>query len=389
MPDPPAIVKIQGPGDGSDRNRLGDLQAQLQSIPRDTRYLRIDDDTPSDAEWALLGTHFTAVENLELDSGFEEMLNDREIPSHWPLQRLELRSATSELVQTPFVRQGRLSHLSLLLTCGLRFMGPTSEELERLHKEDIERGDKKAEYVKFHEGTPEEREVEITFLPSLVADHMDKYYCGPDAKKDPENEPPAGPINLKTLEIYENDAIDTFCRMTMALPHIVSNLDTLRIRSTSGLDFQYLTEEPFRDILPTLDTLKTLNLSVGEVFQDPSYLPTIHKVLPPNLTTLYFRGPTSLCQSGNWSDWLKSFDSEDFLPQLQKMAFVLDLHYEAQPAESWGRRPKRPSDEVLLQAREACDRLCEIARKRGISIVDLPVEHDNMSHLFEPVDARW
>jgi len=389
MPHSPAVVRIPWAGVEGETTDIDDVQTQLQNIPKDTRYLRIDETAPSNDHWALLGAHFTAIENLELESGFEELLNDRNIPLHWPLQRLELRSATSELAQSPFIRQGRVPHLSLLLTCGLRFVGPTSDELQRLHKEDIERGDKKAEYIKVYEGTPEEREIEIIYLPDLVVHYMNKHYCGPDAKEDPENEPPVGPINMKTLEIFENDAIDTFSRMTQALPHIVSNLQTLRISSTSGLDFQYLPEEPFRYILPTMDNLEVFNLTVGEIFQDPSYLPTFYKALPPNLTTLYFRGPTSLCRSEHWPDWLKSFESETFLPKLKQLAFVLDLHYEAKP-NKWGRRKTTtPPVEVLRQAREACDRLYSIARKRGINIVNMPVDHDSMSHLFEPVDARW
>lgn len=388
MPDSPAIVRIPWAGVEGHPNDTPDVQTQLQGLPRDTPYLRIDDDAPSGDEWDLLGSHFIAVENLELESGFNEHLNDN-IPLHWPLQRLQLSSAVSEVIQTPFILEGRVSHLSLLLTCGLRFVGPTSDELQKQHREDIKRGDKEAEYIKVYEGTPEERKVEIHYLPTLVADYMNEHYCDPDAKNDSKNGPPTGPTNMETLEVFENDAIDTFCRMTLALPHIVSTLQTLRIRSTSGLDFQYLTEEHFRDLLPTLDNLKIFNLTVGEVFEDPSYLPTFYKVLPPNLSTLYFRGPTSLCRSEHWADWLRVFESETFLPHLRQLAFVLDLHYKAKSSESWGNKAEKAPDEVLRQAREACDHLCDIARKRGINIVDMPAEHESQSSLFEPVDSRW
>ena len=388
MSHSPTIVKIPWGGVEGEPIHIEDLQSQLQNIPRDTCYLRIDEDAPSADDWALLGSHFTSVENLELESGFNEDLRDQ-IPLHWPLQRLELRSAGAEAITTPFIQEGRVPHLSLLLTCGLRFEGPTSDELRRRNAEAIKRGDKKEEFFTVGEGTPEERKIQVTFLPTLVCDWMNEHLCAPGSKKDPESDPPSSPINMKTLEIFENDAMDAFSRMALALPHIVSNLQTLRIRSTSGLDFHFLTEEAFRYILPTLENLKTFNLTVGEVFDDPTYLPTLYKFLPPNLTTLYIRGPTSLCRSEQWSDWLKSFESERFLPNLQRMAFVLDLHYGDGLASTGRRKSIEPPNEALEQARKACRRLCDIAQKRGIDIVDLPAEHVNAGDLFKPVDPRW
>lgn len=382
----PVIVKVQGPHETTKPDHETHLQTQLQSIPRDITFLRIDQDTPSDTEWALLGSHFSKVENLELESGWNEDLNDKNIPLHWPLRRLELRSASSEVVQSPFVRQGRVSHLSLLYTCGLRFVGPPSNELYRNCQEEVARGERQLESFTFNEGTPEERSISIFSLPELVAEHMNKYYCGPDQRVDPANEPPSGPINLHTLEIFENDAIDTFCRMTMALPHLVENLRTLRISSTQGLDFHYLNEEPFRYILPRLENLQTLDLSLGDVFQDPAYLPTLHKILPPNLTAFCFRGPASMCQSEHWSEWLDAFGSSDFLPKLQSLAFVLDLQ-NGETNKCGGRPAVKASDELLRQAREKCERLWGVARLRGIRIVD--IDPESFSGFAEPVDDRW
>lgn len=189
-------------------------------------------------------------------------------------------------------------------------------------------------------------------------------------------------INLHTLEIFENDAIDTFCRMTMALPHLVENLRTLHISSTRGLDYHYFSEEP----LPRLENLQTLDLSLGEVFQDPAYFSTLPKILPPNLTTLYFRGPASMSQSEHWSEWLDAFVSSDFLPKLQSLAFVLDLHNGE--ANKCGERPARKvPDELLRQAREECERLWGVARLRGIHIVDSDPE--SFSGFASPVNDRW
>ncbi|KAJ6115427.1 hypothetical protein N7486_001205 [Penicillium sp. IBT 16267x] len=378
---PPAVVMVKGPHNASEPDHESHLQQQLHSISKDVTRLLIDKDTPSDAEWALLAAHFNNVEDLELESGFNEELNDRNIPLHWPLKRLKLSSACGALVQSPFVRQGMIHHLSLNFTCSLRFEGPTSAELSKAHQEAIARGEKEAEYI-----GENSKKIQITYLPQLVCEHMSKVYSNPDRKLDPENEPPAGTINLQSLEIWENDALDTFCRMYGALPHLIDNLHTLRLRSTYGLDFGLVGEETFRQLLPELKYLKVLNLTVGNVFDDPSYLPTLHRALPPNLTTLYFRGPASLSKSEQWADWLLAFESSEFLPHLQHLAFALDLHYPEEQT-GWGPKETQAPLDLLHYARQECQSLYDSARKRGIYLEAMPKEPE--SQALRPVDPRW
>lgn len=378
----PTLVNVEGPSQETESDHGSRLKDDLQSIPQDTKYLSIEGDTPSDTEWSILGSHFTNVEHLHLRAGFNEDLNDKGIPLHWPLQKLEFSDSVSEVFQSPFILEGRVPHLSLFFTSGLRFEGLTSHELQIEHKEAIKRGDIQGDFITVHEGTPEERQIEITYLPELVSNHINKIFTDPERGL---KEPPSGPFNLRVLEIWENDAIDTFNRMALSLPHLVENLRTLRIRSTAGLDFHYTHEHVFRELLPQLTSLRSLNISVGEVFQDPSYLPTIYKLFPPNLTELYFRGPSSLCQSTGWSNWVQAFESKDFLPDLKKLAFVLDLHYKE---EESGRKKEGPAPAPLLyQARIACQPIYDIARRRGVSVVEIPAEPDFV--LLRPVDERW
>ncbi|KAJ5281971.1 hypothetical protein N7478_007343 [Penicillium angulare] len=379
---PPAVIKVQGPHNTSNPDHESHLQTQLQSISRNVAHLLIDTNTPSDAEWALLSTHFHAVEDLELESGFSEELNDRCLPRHWPLKKLKLSSACGELIQSPFVRQGLVQHLSLYFTCNLRFEGPTTEEFWRLSRETKVPEEKDAEGK---EGN--EKGIEITYLPEVVVNYMQKVHLNPDRKLDPENEPPEGAINLRTLEIWENDAMDTFCHFSAALPHLADNLHTLRLRSTSGLDFGMIAEGTFRQLLPVLENLKVLNYTVGDVFHDPLFLQTIHKLLPPNLTTLYFRAPASIATSDQWPNWLRVFESREFLPHLEDLAFVLDLHYEDRPDGSSGRKEGPAPMGLLHQARQECENLYAILRRRGINVVSMPSEPD--SSLLRPVDLRW
>ncbi|KAJ5537562.1 hypothetical protein N7494_007041 [Penicillium frequentans] len=376
---PPAVVMVKGPHT-DDPNLEKHLQQQLKSISKNVTRLLIDEDTPSDAEWALLGAHFNNVEDLELESGFNEQLNDKNIPFHWPLKRLALSSACGDLVQSLFIRQGMVHHLKLNFTCNLRFEGPTSDELRKAHREAIDRGEKEVEYL------GKDSQIQVTYLPQMVCEHMSKVYSSPERKLDPENEPPVGPINLQSLEIFENDALDTLCRMYGALPHLVYNLHTLRLRSTTGLDFGLVGEETFRQLLPGLDNLKVLNLTVGDIFDNPLYLPTLYNALPPNLTTLYLRGPASLTKSEHWADWLRAFESSNFLPHLQHLAFVLDLHYPEEKT-GWGRKETEAPLDLLEYARRECQPLYDSARRRGIHLEAMPKEPE--SPALRPVDSRW
>lgn len=388
---PPSFftVKVQGPHEESKDGHKSALQNQLLSIPSDVTNLNIDNDTPSDTEWALLGKHFSKINNLEMDTGFNEELNDKYMPLHWPLQRLLLSSACGEIIESPWVRQGRISHLIMYLTHGLRFEGPTSRELTRMNEEAIARGEKEQQFFTVKKGTPEERKISVVSIPELVNEWINNKYSNPDATVEPENMPPSDPVNLHTLEILENDALDTFSRMIMALPHLVTNLHTLNLRSTSGLDFKYLDERMFRQFPPQLSNLRTLRLTVGEVFQDPSYLPTLYAYLPLNLVSLFFRGPVSLCRSEQWGEWLKAFESKDFLPNLQNLGFVLDLYY--QPCESdWVKNEEvRAPEEALCEAREACEDLYEVARRRGITIYPVHDEWAVKYPYLKQVDDRW
>ncbi|KAJ5818164.1 hypothetical protein N7474_003755 [Penicillium riverlandense] len=388
-PPPLFTVNVQGLHEEAKDGHQSALQNQLQSIPADITTLKINNDTPSDTEWALLGKHFSKIKNLEMDTGFNEELNDKHMPLHWPLQRLLLGSACGEIIESPWVRQGRISHLIMYLTHGLRFEGPTSKELQRMNKEAIARGEKEQQFFTVKEGTPEERKISVVLIPELVNEWLNNKYSSPDATVEPDNMPTSDPINLHTLEILENDALDTFSRMIMALPHLVTNLHTLNLRSTNGFDFSYLDESMFRQFLPQLSNLKTLRLTVGEVFRDPSYLPTLYDYLPPNLTSLSFRGPVSLCRSERWGDWLKAFESTDFLPNLQNLGFVLDLYY--QPRESdWVKKEEvRAPDYALREACEACEDLYEVSRRRGITIYPVYDEWAVKYPYLRQVDNRW
>lgn len=270
----------------------------------------------------------------------------------------------------------------------MRFEGPTSEEFRTLHKEAVEKGDIEARFITVNEGTPDERKIEVTFLPEIINLWMRNKYTAP---QDPDSQPEpvlAEDINLRTLEILENDAIDTFTRLTLARGHLALALDTLNIRSTRGLDFHYTHEEMFRQILPQLVELKTFVFAAGEVFDSENFLSLLYKDFPPNLSTLRFRGPVSLAKSEQWPEWIKSFENPEYLPNFKTLSFVLDLNYEKKPDDTRKKDVAAP-EEVLRDAKTACNQLYAAAEKRGITVEPFYDEWAHRSSIFRQVDERW
>ncbi|KAL4984217.1 hypothetical protein BDW68DRAFT_167462 [Aspergillus falconensis] len=382
-------VAVQGPhvGRKSAPEHREALLAQLRDIPKDTRKLRIEEDTPSDTEWSILAEHFTSVRDLELESGFNEELNDRNMPVHWPLERLLVSGVCGEVTKSPHILRGRIQHLILYLTSEMRFEGPTSAELRRMNQEAIERGEAKVQYLS------ETSKIQLINITQLGRKWMEKKYNAPGLTENPPLEPENQPVDgedsrLRTLEIIENDALDTFLRMSVALPHVVQPITSLTLCSTSlPWDFGWIHEGCFSHALAELVALESLNLSVGVVFSEPSTLPGLYTGFPPNLTTLHFRGPITLCRSERWEEWVSAFGDRNFLPNLSRLAFVLDLHYV--PDKHGTLRPDAPPEEDLREAHAACERLYEGARRRGISIESFHDEWAGKHASFRPVDGRW
>ncbi|RDL42540.1 Uncharacterized protein BP5553_02519 [Venustampulla echinocandica] len=386
-------IRVEGPHEEEGHDHKQKLLGQLTNIPKNAQVLQIENDTPSDVEWSVIGSHFSSVKDLRMDTGFNEELNDERIPSHWPIERLLVSSACAEVFRSPFVLEGKVKHLILLLTSGLRFEGPTSEELYGANDEAITRGDVKEEYMTVREGTPEERKITLVYLPKLVGAWMEQKYAGQEVQDNeshlistlPDQIPDQ--IHLEAIEILENDAIDTFTRMTLALPHLVTNLKTLNIRSSHGLDFHFTVEEMFREVLPQLAGLKTLILTAGDVFRDDQFLALLYTEFPPNLSTLRFRGPISLAKSEHWERWVESFGNPQFLPNLKKLSFVLDLAYEQ---ENPGKKKEATAqEEQLREAKAACLQLYANAEKRGITIESFVDKWAEDSKIFKQVDDRW
>lgn len=392
------IVRVMGPHPAKGDKVEEELLSQLRQIPKDIQALKIEEDPPSDLEWKVLGDHFSQIKELEMDSGFQEDLNDKHMPLHWPIERLLISSACGEVFQSRFITEGKIKHLILLLTSGLRFEGPTSDELKQDYHKAIERKEKEPRFA---------GRIQIINIPELVSEWMNDHYSKMQEmyenagsgcreildRQKMKSEPQKMfrkevSVNLEKLEILENDAIDAFDRMALALPHVVEGLSTLNIRSTHGLDFHFTNEKLFPLYLCQLERLRTLVLSVGDVFTLDSLLPEIYQNFPPNLTTLRFRGPVSLAKSDQWSNWIKSFASSDYLPNLKTLSFVLDLNYEYREDEK-RKRPTDVSDEALRDARSACEELYTVARCRGITIEPFCDKWSEWSTLFKQVDERW
>ncbi|RDW84102.1 uncharacterized protein DSM5745_04428 [Aspergillus mulundensis] len=383
----PPKVTVQGRfSDTLSEEHRDPLLAQLKNIPRDMAKLTIEEAHPSDAEWDILGDHFTSVRDLEVDSGFEEDLNDRKLPLHWPIDRLLISSVCGQVTKSPHILQGRIKHLILYYTSEMRFEGPTSDELSAAHYDAIKRGEAEPKYL------GKTSKIQIVNITELGKAWMAKKYNAPGLTENPPLEPENQPVEghesrLRTLEIIENDALDTYLRMSAALPHVVEPVLSLTLHSTElPWDFGWLSERLFPEALAEHTKLESLNLAVGNVFSDPSTLSGLYAGLPPNLQSLHFRGPMSLCHSERWEEWVSAFSTSAFLPSLERLAFVLDLHYV--PDKYQCPRPETPPDEDLREARAACERLYAGARSRGVTIEPFLTTRAG-GNTARPVDERW
>lgn len=406
MASPGATIHLTPSPNDQENPPRPPLETQLQNISRNTTGLAIDDETPSDAEWGLLSSHFTGIKDLTLSSGYNEFLNDN-IPLQWPLERLVLDSPCGELCRSPWIREAKLKQLRLEFTMGLRFEGPTNDELIKMQKERIARGE---------EEENKKGGITITILPDLVERWFrEKYACEKPEEKEME-EPGDLSSNIETLEIIENDVHDVLARMCVSIPRVFSNLKTLHLRATNGCDFYYV-ENVLHQLLPQLLSLKTLTLTLGAEYSDPKHMTELYRRLPPNLETLRFRSTAQLAKSEAWPDWVRSFQDPGFLPQLQRLSFLLDLDQtegtilyfmrkaqrekEKETSEPTGSSVQQDQDrnpteekykvstEDLRIAKRACAQIWQAAEERGIAVEAFSEDFPAGSPHQKAFDERW
>ncbi|KAK7703339.1 hypothetical protein SLS57_010988 [Botryosphaeria dothidea] len=311
---------------------LEPVEPQLKDAPRDAERLSLEKEIPSDAHWDLLSNHFTSVKHLSMDSGWNEELNDEKIPLHWPLEKLTVSSSCGEVCKSPWILDGRVPHLVLNYTAGLRFEGPTTTELIRANDD-----------ARAAAETPASNPsgvVTLTWVPDLVNDWMAEKYAS-------ENNPPvdaaaavaAPQPRLHTLEIIHNDARDTLFRYALARPCALTALTTLSLVARSQHDLHQAPPRVLEDLFPQLVGLHTLVLVLGDHYRDRGQLPAFFRCFPPGLRVFRFRSSVSLARSEEvMRRWAGAFGDGAFLPGLERLSFVLDLEDgegERRAVEEW------------------------------------------------------
>jgi hypothetical protein len=296
------------------------LPEQLFSAPSNTTHLTVENVRPYPDDWMLLSDHFTSVTHLEMDSGFQEMFADGDIPLHWPLEKITISSACGDTCQSPWILKGKVRHLVLFYTAGLRFEGPTSDELLKAHWDAVDKGEKEAPNTISG--------IRIIFMSDLVTDWMREKDTRQDDVSDADTINQLQ-INLRILEIVHNDMHDTFCCYVQACPALISSVETLSLVGIDLLcsDLGHSPQDILSQVLPQLTSLKYLVLILGDRYADREQLPNLVHSLPPNLEVLRFRSSVSLAETKALFDakWVSSFADPSFLPHLQTLSFVLDL----------------------------------------------------------------
>ncbi|KAE9392437.1 hypothetical protein BT96DRAFT_887999 [Gymnopus androsaceus JB14] len=342
------------------------LPAQLATASRETTHLNLEEDIPSDSDWALLSSHFTSVTHLYMDSGWNEELGDAGIPLHWPLEKITIGSACGDVCTSPWIVEGRAKHLVFCYTAGLRFEGPTTNELLKGNNEAIATGEKEAMKA---------GNVTLTWVPDLARDWLrEKYAKDQDENngKDEETTSVTDTPPLRILEIIGNDVHDTLFRYVLAHPSLIDPVETLNLVAPSPYDLDVAPQNILHQVLPQLKAMKTLVLTVGDNYSSRELLPDLVGCLPPNLDFLRFRSSVSIATADPAlfdSKWVQAFADPTFLPNLKSLSFVLDLKDgEEDRKENEEYQTAAEAEAVLAQAKRACERLWRAAEGRGVVV---------------------
>ncbi|KAK3897741.1 hypothetical protein C8A05DRAFT_19550 [Staphylotrichum tortipilum] len=379
------------------------LEAVMAAVAPDTEVLHIAGDTPTNDQWVALGQHFTNVRFLIVCTGWNECWVDDDFPLNWPLELLVISDASSERVSTPAIMEGRVKHLVLFYAHGLRFEGPSTEELmkdaEMLHfvpREKKATYDTDPEAKTGNEEPTEEAEngdesdgIKVYSVPYewnkwVTARYQDQELCF--SAETPDGAPPSA---MEKLDIVGNDALRMVIYMALAKAHIVFGLQSLNLDSPSSNDLFDVPPSIILALLPALLNLKSLRLTLGSCVYSTlldaaveNDVPFLHAALPANLETLQFRGPVSAAP--HLGAFVSAFAKPDFLPDLKRISLVLDLPDEASNS------PKEATLPQLRAAHEACKKVLDAAAARGVEVeafVDPWVEYH--SGLRHGIDNRW
>jgi hypothetical protein len=398
------MTKIRGPGSRvkERENYTDDLPSVMAAIDSKTEILHITEDVPSNDQWEALGKHFDNVRFLKVAAGWDESWIDDKFPLNWPLELLVITDAVGERITTPAIMEGRVKHLVLLFTSGLRFEGPTTKELmkdaEVLHviprkpkAPDTEQSQAEGELSEAAaepEGKPEG--IKVYSVPHEWHKWVYDNYAHKTeillSLEPPQDTPPSA---MKHLSILGNDALEMLTGIGLAKYYLLTSLDSLSLYSTSKNDLMHIPPNFFLAFFPGLTNLKTLKLTLGSSMYaalleaaGTSTQPFLHAYLPPNIETLHFRGPVSMVP--HLDEFVGAFGSEDFLPRLKRISFVLDFPDEGLDS------PKEPSLDGLRAAHAACRKVLDAAAKRGVVVEGFRepwVEWHQK--LFREVDNRW
>ncbi|KAK4210906.1 hypothetical protein QBC37DRAFT_427957 [Rhypophila decipiens] len=289
--------------------------------------------------------------------------------STWPLELLVIGDATGQTITAGPIVNGEIQHLVFYLTCNLRF-GPQTDGYLAVVMEDL---DDISEWL-------------INKQTGLL------FY---------ETTGSASESKLRKLEILENDAIEIFVRFTVAHPETIMTVQELTIRSLDGCcDMGSMPGGILGAVLPHLESLRHLDLGLCyDVYfpvlesefwkpedREQRSPPWLVQGLPPNLETLYFRGPMEIAHGneGRWLvEWTEAFRNSDYLPRLKSVGFWLD-----QPGKD-GDGPEKDTrfPEKIQTARMKVEEvLGPVLRKRGIHLVDWDEDGAWRDHWF---DMYW
>lgn len=316
--------------------------------------LYIDNNTPSNEDWQIIGSHFTKVQKLKVSTGVTEEWTDGNFPLHWPLDLLVLSGAATAAVTTPAIIEGRVEHLVSYQCHNLQWYGLENWESLEDMLPFVDVGETEEKWVLKLEN----------WTPRKFQNRMLKHYV----QSRPQLEGKLMPTKTKTLEIIGNNAISMFIGFCLQCFPVAAGLENVTLYSGDNNDVGGWTDAPeevlFATFLLALEKLKVLRLSVGEGLLsskdglETPLLKNVLRFLPPKLEDFHFRGPARLAPFVE--EWAESFKDEKVLPSLKKMSFVLGRTKDGEEVD----------EKAQEDARLASEKLRAAVATRGVVVAD-------------------
>lgn len=330
-------------------NHLEQLRTLLQSLDKRAPILKITGDDihmPDEDQWNIITSYFTNVTELTIEMSQDSdtrAIWDHHLPKSWPLEGLTVASPMCPKVLTRAAFEGHLKHLHISRTADIAFEGPHWTDVIALARQELLKQKTDRNYL-LDANKALSDAVKQPFRPG-------HHQTAPEIRQS---------LTLRSLTVTEGAAFDTLIRLAWAQPYLLTNLESLYIKSVQDRDLAE--PESSLDLLlclfENMPKLKRLGLHISDALEEAPVLglmpdkwmkdfddeysnwsqtlrrehrlppggpvETIFSRLPPSLELFHFRSWDVLASYTTLNNLVDRVKHRSFLPHLRDFSFALD-----------------------------------------------------------------